>query len=98
MWTLEVTRAAAEDLDAIWLYIAQDNVDAADRHIDLLRDCFLKLAKTPFLGVKREELADGLRSFPVGNYLIFHRPQIDGVVILRVIEGHRDIKAEYFEQ
>jgi plasmid stabilization system protein ParE len=32
--------AAALDLDEIWDFIAQDNIDAADRWIDKLFECF----------------------------------------------------------
>jgi toxin ParE1/3/4 len=40
-------RDAAEDLDQIWNYIAQDNVSAADRLIKKLFDAFTELAKIP---------------------------------------------------
>jgi plasmid stabilization system protein ParE len=36
----------AQDLEAIWDYIAQDNVDAADRWMDKLFGAFESLAET----------------------------------------------------
>jgi plasmid stabilization system protein ParE len=44
-------------------------------------------------------LAARLRSFAVGNYVIFYQPLAgsDGVEIVRVIEGHRDITPAMFE-
>lgn len=44
------------DLDAIWEYIARDNLDAADRWIGKLFDAFEALAQTPGMGHRREDL------------------------------------------
>jgi toxin ParE1/3/4 len=35
-------------------------------------------------------LASGLRSFPVGRYVIFYMPTPKGVEIVRVLHGARD--------
>ncbi len=56
-------------------------------------DRCLQLSESPGIGRKREELAQGLRSSVVGNYLIFYRAIEDGIEIVRVISGHRDIEA-----
>ena len=86
-----VSEAAREDLDAIWLYIAQDDPDAADRFIQTLVSRFPMLASMPGMGRLREELSPSLRSFPVGNYVIFYRPMEGGVEIARVLHGARDL-------
>ena len=85
-----VSDVARSDLDKIWSYIAQDNVDAADRFIHALVSRFPTLAAMPHLGRQREELVTRLRSFPVGNYVIFYRPMEIGVEIARVLHGARD--------
>lgn len=85
-----VSDAARSDLDEIWFYIAQDNVDAADRFIRAVVSRFPRLAAMPHLGRQREELATRLRSFPVGNYVIFYRPMENGIEIVRVLHGARD--------
>ena len=36
------------------------------------------------------------RSFPLGNHLIFYRPIDDGIELVRVLHGARDISPEYF--
>lgn len=87
---------AEQDLDEIWFYIAQDNVDAADRTLDLLRDKGLILAKSPMIGRARTELAPSLRSFPVGNYLIFYRPIESGIEVIRVLHGSQDLNSIEF--
>jgi toxin ParE1/3/4 len=85
-----VSDVARSDLDEIWSYIAQDNMDAADRFIHALVSRFPTLAAMPLLGRQREELATRLRSFPVGNYVIFYRLMENGVEIARVLHGTRD--------
>ena len=83
--------AARSDLDEIWFYIAQDNPDAADKFIRAPVSRFPKLAAMPELGRRRKELASRLRSFPVGRYIIFYRPLENGIEIVRVLHGARDL-------
>ena len=54
---------------------------------------FRHLASHPNLGRSRDELAEGLRSFPVGRYVIFYRAIPEGVEIVRVLHGSRDLNA-----
>jgi toxin ParE1/3/4 len=92
-----VGRQAEADLEDIWFFIATEsgNPEIADRFIDNLTERFLLLAENPHIGRKRDEdLVPGLRSFPVGRYVIFYtvEPNED-VLIVRVIPGDRDIPA-----
>jgi toxin ParE1/3/4 len=85
---------ADSDLDDIWCYIAtrSGSFDIADRLIDSITDRFLLLASHPHIGRARDEdLRPGLRSFPVGEYVIIYRIEDDDVVILRVLRGSRNI-------
>jgi len=41
----------------------------------------------------RDELAPGLRSLPVGNYVVFYRGREGGIEVIRVLHGARDIDA-----
>lgn len=99
MPTLRKALRVERDLEVIWDYIAADNPEAAERCLRQIDAQFQKLARSPFLGRDRKDLAARLRSFPVGNYVIFYQPLggSDGVEIVRVIEGHRDITPEMFE-
>jgi len=51
------------------------------------------LAQFPYIGISRDELMPALRSLPVGNYLIFYLPIPDGIEVVRVLPGMRDIDA-----
>ena len=85
-----VSDAARSDLDEIWFYIGRDNPDAADKLIRAIVSRFATLGSMPLMGRQREELSPGLRSFPVGRYVIFYRPMENGVEIVRVLDGARD--------
>jgi toxin ParE1/3/4 len=90
------TSQAGSDLNEIWYYVAtkSGNLDVADRLIDSITDRFTLLARYPNIGRARDEdLRLGLRSFPVGEYVIMYRIQAEDVLILRVLRGSRDIEA-----
>lgn len=88
-----VLSAAAElDLEAIWEYIAEDNVDAADRWISKLLDAFEALEQAPGMGHKRDDLTSfPVLFWPVGAYLILYRVQSERIEIVGVTQGGRDI-------
>ena len=83
------------DLENIWLYIAQDSPNNADRFLDLIQEKCELIADFPSLGESCAELINGLRSFPVGNYLIFYFPLENGVNIVRVMHGSRDMNTQF---
>ncbi|MGA3170579.1 MAG: type II toxin-antitoxin system RelE/ParE family toxin [Chthoniobacteraceae bacterium] len=92
------TRESRSDFDNIWAYIAVRNLDAADGVVRKLDSTLNLLASAPEMGRKVEELGPNLRSFPVGSYLIFYRPIDDGIQLIRVIHGAREITPEYFPE
>ncbi|MBI5281180.1 MAG: type II toxin-antitoxin system RelE/ParE family toxin [Candidatus Solibacter usitatus] len=87
---------ADSDLDGIWYYVATQSgsMEIADRLIDSITDRFFLLASHPHMGRVRDgDLRPGLRSFPVGEYVIIYRAEGADVLILRVVSGSRDIAA-----
>ena len=86
---------ADSDLDDIWYYIATgSSAEVADRLIDSITDRFFLLASYPNIGRARDEdLRPGLRSFPVGEYVVVYRIEDEDVLILRVLRGSRDFVA-----
>lgn len=85
------TPQSRSDLVEILLYIRRDNRRAARRLLTTINDKLNLLAEFPGLGQPREELAQSLRSFPVGKYLLFYRPVSDGIQLIRVLHGMRDL-------
>jgi toxin ParE1/3/4 len=84
---------AGEDLAEIWEYIAEDSEEQADAFLAAIDRKFQVLADRPGMGRARDELAEGLRSFPVGKYVVFYRPIPGGIEIIRVLHGARDMDA-----
>ena len=84
---------AEADLDELWWHIAQDNPDNADRFLDKIEERCRTVARFPSMGMSREDLMPTLRSCTVGNYLIFYLPMEDGIEVVRVLPGMRDIDA-----
>jgi len=86
---------AEADILEIWDYIADDSVAAADRWLDELDAKFNLLATQPMMGRVRDELEPGMRSFPFGRYVIFYMPIDEGIDVVRVLHGARDIDAVF---
>ena len=82
------------DLDSIWSYIAVDSVRAANEQVERIGEVFEMLVQNPLVGRERPELQRGLRSFPVGSYLVFYLPLSDGIEVVRVMSGRQDIDTD----
>jgi toxin ParE1/3/4 len=92
MPSYRITNEAQADLDTLWLYVAErGGLETADRLIDTIIERFPHLAASPGMGRAREDFAPGLRSFPVGDYLIFYRCTTGRIDIVRVLHGRRDL-------
>ncbi len=95
---IAITERAASDLDDIGDYIAEqageERAEAVIRTID--RKIQLH-ATMPFAGQQRSELREGLRSFSVYRYIVFYRPLADGVKVIRILHGSRDLDAVDFD-
>jgi toxin ParE1/3/4 len=89
---------AAADISEVWDYIADDSLVAADRWVDRLDKQFGLLATQPLMGRARDELAPGVRSLPFGRYVIFYAPLDDGIDVVRVLHGARDIDAVFGDE
>jgi toxin ParE1/3/4 len=88
-----VATEARNDLTDIWHYVATESSkpEIADRLIDFISERFQFLSKHPYGGRARDEVLSGVRSFPVGQYVILYRVESPDVFILRVMHGRRDI-------
>ena len=91
-----VAPEAEAELDNIWYYVAKESgsIEIADRLIDSITRRFYLRASHPHIGRQRDaDFAAGLRSFPVGEYVIIYRVEENDVLILQVFRGSRDIEA-----
>jgi len=84
---------AREDLKEIYRYIAKDNPTAAGQLRDAFYEKFRMLVRQPLIGEACQDLLPDLRFFTVGNYVIFYVLADNGVKIIRVLHGARDVDA-----
>ncbi len=86
-----LTADAEESRVDIWLHVAVDSPTAADRLMTRIDDKCRLYATHPHMGALRPDLGPQVRCFSVGNYVVIYRPIEDGIVVLLVIHGSRDI-------
>ena len=79
MTTVRRLPQAEEDLLDLWCYIASDNPARADSYLDYLDEKLILLADAPGIGRLHNNLAPGLRVFPVDSYRIFYRQTDVGI-------------------
>ena len=83
---------AERDLLEIGRYIARDSVDAALRFLDRVDVALRTIERFPGVGQVRAEISEGVRSFPLGQYLLLYRVIDSEIQLLRVVHGARDIR------
>jgi toxin ParE1/3/4 len=66
-----LSRQAEQDLEDIWVYLAQQDELLADKQIAQILDRFPMLSQFPDMGRQRDDLLSSLRSFPIKPYIIF---------------------------
>ena len=86
-------RQAEEDILAIAEHIALDNPTAAASWLDKIEQTIALLATQPFMGQAVDHIRPGLRRLSQGNYLLFYEPRNDGVNLVRVLHGAREIES-----
>jgi toxin ParE1/3/4 len=78
----------------IWLYVAAHSSErVADRVYDSVEQSCRLLAEHPRLGRARPEIQPEARSIVIERWLALYRIAEDGVQIVRIIDGARDISA-----
>ena len=92
-----LARGVRADLLDIWRLIAIEHhsPDAADRTIDRITHALAVLARQPFLGEAREDLAPGVRGFVVSPYLVLYTPREYGVRVIQIVHSARDIRTAF---
>jgi toxin ParE1/3/4 len=88
----------SDDIVSITLRIRVDSPDSADRFLDRLHPTLMELAKMPGKGSTKRFRAAALsdvrtwrvQGFP--NYLICYRPLSDGIEVLAILHGARDLR------
>ena len=94
MGVIRRTPSSRRDFANIWDYVAEHaGSGIADRLLRAMEGKLQMLSDHPYAGPQRPELRPRLRSFAVGNYILFYRPVTDGIELIRVLHGARDLRA-----
>jgi toxin ParE1/3/4 len=95
----QFTIPASRDIERIMTAIADyGSFDAAEQFLTDLNAKCTKLSQFPGMGRRRNELYFGLRSFPIGQYLIFYCEIQDGIEVTRIASGYQDLKRLFSEE
>jgi len=98
---IRLAQQARSDLDAIWLYIAQESgsTDTATRVVSSIAEKFSLFARFPFLGKSLEShLRPNIRTFSADHYMIFYSTKAEEIRILRVIHASRDVQSVFADE
>lgn len=91
MARFELTEGANTDLAAITDYTAvRWGKVQARTYLAALERRLNQLAGRPLIGRRRDELTDGLFSFPFESHVIYYMPTEFGIIVLRVLHQRQD--------
>lgn len=89
---------ADQDLEDIFDYTFDEfGLDQAIKYVSEFEDFFNLLIHNPDIGKHRDEIKEGLRSFPKASHIIFYRVLIDHVRIVRILHARLDIPRYFLE-
>ena len=81
---------AYADLDDIWEYIADDNLDAADRVREEIYQTIQSLVAFPYQGHRRPDLTSRPLLFhSLRDYVIAYAPEEKPLAVIAVLHGRR---------
>ncbi|UUO06033.1 type II toxin-antitoxin system RelE/ParE family toxin [Blastopirellula sp. J2-11] len=91
MLDIVLTPDAEFDLNEIWVYIANESMNAADRVLQGIHERFVALAGNEEMGEQIPKISRyRYRRFCYANYAIYYRSTEQKLIVLRVLHGARD--------
>lgn len=92
------TLAARADLRDIARYTRKTwGVKQARLYREELELSIQKLVLSPTVGRSREDVAPGVRSFPVAKHIAFYMESEDGIIVLRILHPRMDVEHAFSE-
>jgi toxin ParE1/3/4 len=86
-----ITAKAMQDLDEIASYLGDVSFESADRFLQEFDRRCIQLVSFPRSGKGYSQLRTDLRGISFKGYIIFYRILEDGIEIMRIIAGKRDL-------
>jgi toxin ParE1/3/4 len=92
-----ISPEASQDLDEITDYFANRNIEAGERFVNAFEQKCRNLVKFPNLGRSYAEIEPSLRGVPLDGHIILYCVIEDGVEIVRVVSGYRNLESLFSE-
>jgi len=87
----KLTEAAKKDLRGISTYTRKTWGNKQEKaYREIIRAALGAIAKNPEIGLKREELIEGLRSFPIGHHIAYYVERKDNIAVVRILHPAMD--------
>lgn len=97
MASYQFSEDAIRDINEICDYIAQNNPSSASNLFDAIRQKCKLVANFPNMGKRYDKIRPNLKGFLVRDYIIFYYAHDEGIVIVRIVSGYRDLDALWGE-
>jgi toxin ParE1/3/4 len=88
---------ASQDLNKIADYFAENSLEAGEKFFRAFNRKCQQLVAFPNSGKSYEAIRPGLRGLSLEGYVVFYRLLDDGIEILRVVSGRRDLPTLFEE-
>lgn len=92
-----ISQPAIKDLEEIIDYFSNRNIEAGERFINEFEKKCKNLADFPNMGRSYDDVKPSLRGSPLAGYIIFYRIVDDGIEIIRVVSGYRNLESLFLE-
>ncbi|MBD2776022.1 type II toxin-antitoxin system RelE/ParE family toxin [Iningainema tapete] len=97
MNNLIINILASQDLNEIADYFLGKNIEAGERFFAAFNQKCQQLVNFPNMGRSYSEISASLRGVPLQGYVILYKVMDDGIEILRVVSGRRDLGSLFSE-
>ncbi len=88
---------ASKDLEDILDYVLQYNIDSGEKFVQNFNNKCRNIAKFPKIGRSYGNMDSALRGIPIDGYIIFYRLLENSIVIVRVVNGYRDLESLFLD-
>ena len=92
-----LSQPAIKYLEEIIDYFSNRNVEAGERFINKFDNKCKNLANFPNMGRSYDDIKSFLRGLPLAGYIIVYRVIDDGIEVIKVISGDRDLESLFLE-
>ena len=93
-----ISQPAVKDLEDIIDYFSSHNIEAGEKFINEFEKKCRYLANFPNMGRSYYNINSYLRGLPLDSYIIFYRIIDDGIEIIRVVSGYRNLESLFLEE